>query len=169
MLVFAQQIMSQRRWTRPASTSRPSRSPRPGPGATVNPTSPNASVLLIGASRGLGHAIAAEYLDRGSRVVATVRGTGRTGLDDLREPAGGRLEIEQVDINEPEQVGALRDRLAGPAFGPLFVNAGVPQQDPETTTADVTTGEFTRLLVTNALSPMRVIETLGGLVPADGT
>jgi NAD(P)-dependent dehydrogenase (short-subunit alcohol dehydrogenase family) len=135
----------------------------------VNPTSPNASVLLIGASRGLGHAIAAEYLDRGSHVVATVRGTGRTGLDDLRAPAGSRLEIEHVDINEPEQVGALRDRLAGRTFDLLFVNAGVTQHDPETTTADVTTEEFTRLLVTNALSPMRVIETLGGLVPADGT
>jgi NAD(P)-dependent dehydrogenase (short-subunit alcohol dehydrogenase family) len=135
----------------------------------VNPTSPNASVLLIGASRGLGHAIAAEYLDRGSHVVATVRGTGRTGLDDLQERADGRLEIEHVDINEPEQVGALRDRLAGRTFDLLFVNAGVTQHDPETTTADVTTEEFTRLLVTNALSPMRVIETLGGLVPADGT
>ncbi len=135
----------------------------------MNPTSPNASVLLIGASRGLGHAIAAEYLDRGSHVVATVRGTGRTGLDDLQDRADGRLEIEHVDINEPEQVGALRDRLAGRTFDLLFVNAGVTQHDPETTAADVTTAEFTRLLVTNALSPMRVIETLGGLVPADGT
>ena len=135
----------------------------------MSPTSPNASVLLIGASRGLGHAIAAEYLDRGSHVVATVRGTGRTGLDDLRELAGGRLEIEHVDINEPEQVGALRDRLAGRMFDLLFVNAGVTQHDPKTTAADVTTEEFTRLLVTNALSPMRVIETLGGLVPAGGT
>jgi NAD(P)-dependent dehydrogenase (short-subunit alcohol dehydrogenase family) len=135
----------------------------------MNPTSPNTSVLLIGASRGLGHAIAAEYLDRGSHVVATVRGTGRTGLDDLQERTDGRLEIEHVDINEPEQVGALRDRLAGRTFGLLFVNAGVTQHDPETTTADVTTEEFTRLLVTNALSPMRVIETLGDLVPADGT
>src|ERR1700753_1147660 len=135
MLVFAQQIMSQRRWTRPASTSRSSRSPRPGPGATVNPTSPNASVLLIGASRGLGHAIAAEYLDRGARVVATVRGRGHTPLHDLAGTAGGRLEIEHADINDPAQVGALRDRLrhqlAGRTFDLLFVNAGVTQHDPE--------------------------------------
>jgi putative transposase len=38
----------------------------------------NATVLLIGASRGSGYAIAEEYLDRGSQVVATVRGPGRT-------------------------------------------------------------------------------------------
>ncbi|GLY92180.1 SDR family NAD(P)-dependent oxidoreductase [Actinoallomurus iriomotensis] len=131
-------------------------------------TSKNATVLLIGASRGLGHAIAAEYVDRGSRVVATVRGTGRTALHELRDTAGGRLEIEHVDVNVPEQVQALRDRLAARTFDLLFVNAGVTNR-PEETTADVTTEEFTRLMVTNALSPMRVIETLGGLVGPDGT
>jgi NAD(P)-dependent dehydrogenase (short-subunit alcohol dehydrogenase family) len=127
------------------------------------------TVLLIGASRGLGHAIAAEYTGRGSGVVATVRGSGRTALHELRETAGGRLEIEHVDINVPEQVHALRERLDGREFDLLFVNAGVNQDNPEDTSANVTTEAFTRVLVTNALSPMRVIETLGGLVTADGT
>ena len=75
----------------------------------MSPTSNNATVLLIGASRGLGYAIAAEYLERGSRVVATVRGPERTPLHDLEETAGGRLEIERVDINVPEQVEGLRE------------------------------------------------------------
>ncbi len=139
----------------------------------MRPPSTNTTVLLIGASRGLGHAIAAEYLDRGARVVATVRGSGHTPLHDLAETAGGWLEIEHADINEPAQVEALRDRLGdrrtGRTFDLLFVNAGVTQHDPETTTADVSTEEFTRIMVTNALSPMRVIETLGALVAADGT
>ena len=60
--------------------------------------SENEVVLLIGASRGLGHAIAAEYINRGSEVVATVRGPARTALHELQETAGGRLEIEHVDI-----------------------------------------------------------------------
>jgi NAD(P)-dependent dehydrogenase (short-subunit alcohol dehydrogenase family) len=123
------------------------------------------NVLLIGASRGLGAAIAAEYLDRGAHVVATVRGSGRTRLHEL---ANERLEIETVDINEPEQVQALHDRLDGRAFDLLFVNAGVTNNEDETP-ADVTTEEFTRLMITNALSPMRVIETLGDLVAPDGT
>jgi NAD(P)-dependent dehydrogenase (short-subunit alcohol dehydrogenase family) len=123
------------------------------------------NVLLIGASRGLGAAIAAEYLDRGAHVVATVRGSGRTPLHEL---ANERLEIETVDINEPEQVRALHDRLDGRAFDLLFVNAGVANNEGETPT-DVTTEEFTRLMITNALSPMRVIETLGDLVAPDGT
>jgi NAD(P)-dependent dehydrogenase (short-subunit alcohol dehydrogenase family) len=134
----------------------------------VSSVSPNATVLVIGASRGLGHAIAGEYIHRGSQVVATVRGPGRTALHDLQGTAGDRLEIEHVDINAPEQVQALRDRLASRSFDLLFVNAGVTN-GPAETTADVTTEEFIRLMVTNALSPMRVIETLGGLVAPHGT
>jgi len=136
--------------------------------AAVSPVSENTTVLIIGASRGLGHAIAAEYLERGSRVVATVRGTGRTALHELADGAGGCLEIEQLDINSPPQLHALRNRLDDRRFDLLFVNAGVATATA-VTTADVTTEEFTRLMVTNALSPMRVVETLGDLVDPDGT
>jgi NAD(P)-dependent dehydrogenase (short-subunit alcohol dehydrogenase family) len=134
----------------------------------MSTNSPHATVLVIGASRGLGHAIAAEYVGRGSRVVATVRGSGQTPLHDVRADADGLLEIEQVDINEPEQVRALRERLDGRVFDLLFVNAGVTNGADETV-ANVTTAEFTRLMVTNALSPMRVVEAFAGLVAPDGT
>jgi NAD(P)-dependent dehydrogenase (short-subunit alcohol dehydrogenase family) len=121
---------------------------------------------LIGASRGLGYAIAEEYLERGTRVVATVRGRTRTAVHDLQESVGGLLEIEHVDINVPEEVQSLRERLGSRTFDLLFVNAGVGVAE---TVGEVSTGEFTRLMVTNALSPMRVIETLGDVVPPDGT
>ncbi len=134
----------------------------------MSPVSRNGTVLLIGASRGLGYAIAEEYIKRESKVVATVRGPGRTALHDLQDTAGGRLVIEHVDINAPEQVQALRGRLGSRTFDLLFVNAGVTN-GPDETTANVTEEEFTRLMITNALSPMRVIETLGGLVVPNGT
>ena len=136
--------------------------------AVVSVTSPNRTVLVIGASRGLGYAIAAEYLVRGSRVVATVRGPGRTVLHELGDASDGRLEIEHVDINAPEEVRALGDRLGSRTFDLLLVNAGVTN-GPGETTAKVSTEEFTRLMVTNALSPLRVVEALGGLVDPAGT
>jgi NAD(P)-dependent dehydrogenase (short-subunit alcohol dehydrogenase family) len=67
-----------------------------------------------------------------------------------------------------EEYIGLRCRLGSRAFDLLFVSAGVTN-GPEETTADVTNEEFTRLMVTNALSPMRVIETLGELVAPNGT
>jgi NAD(P)-dependent dehydrogenase (short-subunit alcohol dehydrogenase family) len=49
----------------------------------------------------------------------------------------------------------------------LFVNAGVTNNENETI-ADVSTDEFNRVMVTNALSPMRVIESLQDLITANG-
>ena len=125
-------------------------------------------VLLVGASRGLGLAMAGEYVARGACVVATVRSERRTALHDLQDDAEGRLEIEHVDITEPLQVAALHDRLAGRVFDLLFVNAGVTNP-PDQTSADVPTDVFNRLMVTNALSPLRVIESLEELVSPVGT
>jgi NAD(P)-dependent dehydrogenase (short-subunit alcohol dehydrogenase family) len=50
----------------------------------------------------------------------------------------------------------------------LFVNAGVKNDDRETI-ADVSTEEFVRVMITNALGPMRVIEGLQDLVFPNGT
>lgn len=78
-------------------------------------TSSGRSVLLVGASRGLGLRLAEKYLKRW-HVTATMRGAGRAGLHDLAESAGGRLTVEMMDINEPEQVDSLHGRLAGSWF-----------------------------------------------------
>jgi NAD(P)-dependent dehydrogenase (short-subunit alcohol dehydrogenase family) len=132
------------------------------------PASADKSILLIGASRGLGYAMAAEFLKQGWRVVGTVRGTARTLLHDLAGTSGGRIEIEPVDINEPDQIAALRTRLSGRTFDTLFVNAGITN-NPTETIADVTREEFVRVMVTNVLSPMRTVEALHDLVSPMGT
>lgn len=125
------------------------------------------SILLVGASRGLGHAMAAEFVGKGWQVVGTVRGSARTKLHELADAHPGQIEIEKLDIREPDEIAALHDRLSGRRFDILFVNAGVTN-DPRETIADVSTEEFVRIMVTNALSPMRVVERLQDLVAADG-
>ena len=127
---------------------------------------PNKQLLLIGASRGLGFALAEEYLKRGWHVVATERSRTTSQLHNLLEASDCRLEIETLDINYPDQVAALRARLASRKFDMLFVNAGVGTRDM---LADISTDEFIRMMVTNALSPMRVVESLQDLVLPTGT
>jgi NAD(P)-dependent dehydrogenase (short-subunit alcohol dehydrogenase family) len=126
------------------------------------------NLLLIGASRGLGYAMVEAYLDRGWHVVGTIRGQSRTRLHDLAEKSGERVAIETVDVTQPAQIAALRARLAARTFDLLFVNAGVTNNQQETI-AEVSTEEFVRVMVTNALSPMRVVEALQDLVPSNGT
>jgi NAD(P)-dependent dehydrogenase (short-subunit alcohol dehydrogenase family) len=122
-------------------------------------------LLLIGASRGLGLALANEYLKRGWHVVATERDSNTSKLHDLLRIAQSRLEIATVDIAHPDQVSALRARLALRQFDMLFVNAGVGTRDM---VADISTDEFIRMMVTNALSPMRIVESFQDLVLPTG-
>jgi NAD(P)-dependent dehydrogenase (short-subunit alcohol dehydrogenase family) len=112
--------------------------------------------------------LAEEYLQRGWHVVATERDRTTSKLPDILGASDGRLEIENVDIVYPDQVAALRARLASRKFDLLFVNAGVKNDDRETI-ADVSTDEFIRVMTTNALSPMRVVEALQDLVLPSGT
>ncbi|KWF27172.1 SDR family oxidoreductase [Burkholderia pseudomultivorans] len=137
--------------------------------STPSNSSRNApSILLVAASRGLGLAMAQAFLEKGWNVVGTVRGgSTRTPLHDLAARFDGRLEIETLDICEPAQLAALHARLAARRFDMLFVNAGTTN-DPHETIGEVTTDEFVRVMITNALAPMRTVETLQDLVAADG-
>jgi len=107
-------------------------------------------------------------LTSGAHVVASVRGSDHSALHDLRDSYVDLLEIEDVDITNVAQIDSLHHRLAGRTFDLLFVIAGVANA-PKETSATVSTEEFVRLMVTNALSPLRVIERLGDLVDAQGT
>jgi NAD(P)-dependent dehydrogenase (short-subunit alcohol dehydrogenase family) len=125
------------------------------------------TILLIGASRGLGLGMAEAFVKRDWRVVATMREATRTELHDLSDAYPGLIEIETVDITLPGQIAALEGRLRGRSFDVLFVNAGTANMKDEIA-GEIASDEYARVLVTNALGPMRVIETCQDLVQADG-
>jgi len=124
--------------------------------------------LIIGASRGIGLGLVERLLERGWHVTATSRRTGDNGLSDLADRFDGRLHAEQVDINIDDQVTALHQRLTGSAFDLILVNAGVTHDRWETI-AEVSTETFQRLMLTNALSPMRFVERFADLAATTGT
>lgn len=127
------------------------------------------TVLIVGASRGLGHAMAAEFLKKGWNVIGTVRGgSTRTMLHDLADEYAGRVDIEVLDICEPDQIKALKKRLSGRTLDILFVNAGTTNRHVDQHIGEVSTEEFIQVMHTNALAPMRVIESLESNVATDG-
>jgi len=138
---------------------------KPSFAAVANATPP--TILIIGASRGLGLAMAIEFLKKGWNVVGTVR-RDKTKFHDLAADNPGRTEIAYVDVTMPDQIAALRERLSGRRFDILFHNAGVADKNQDETIAAVSTQEFHLVMDTNALGPMRVIESLQGLVIPDG-
>ena len=124
------------------------------------------TVLVIGASRGLGLALVEEWCGRGWRVTATTRGPAdQLAALAARFPAS--LETETVDIDSAESVRALHLRLSGHRFEALFVSAGIARAVDETPLEAEET-DFLRMMLTNALAPMRTIELLADLVVEDG-
>ncbi|WP_245896589.1 SDR family oxidoreductase [Sphingomonas fennica] len=126
------------------------------------------TILLVGASRGLGLAMASELVKRGWHVIGTVREDGSTGLHELADAHPTQVTIEPLDITKPDQIAALRDRLSGRSIEMLFVNAGTANRDQGETIAETSTDEFMRVMLTNALGVMRTVEGLEPLVRPGG-
>src|SRR5882757_1313325 len=124
------------------------------------------TVLIVGASRGLGLALAEEYCARDFHVIATVRAPS-VALSRIAERFPASLAIETADITDTGSVEALRRRLAGRTLDTLFVNAGICLARDQTPN-DVREQDFVAMMLTNALSPMRVVELLQHQVPRAG-
>ncbi len=126
------------------------------------------TALIIGASRGLGLGLSERFLERGWQVVSTSRTAESPELGALAARSSGRLALETVDIDDRSQVAALHERLNGTRFDLVFVNAGT-SHDRWETVADISTPTFDRVMLTNALSPLRFVEQFQDLVSATGT
>jgi NAD(P)-dependent dehydrogenase (short-subunit alcohol dehydrogenase family) len=126
------------------------------------------TVLIIGASRGLGLLLAEQWCERGARkVIATVRQPSPQ-LDELARKFAGVLAVEQgVDIDDAQTVHALHKRLRGTRLDILLVNAGIAR-DNDRTAIDANDAEFLAMMRTNALAPARAVEILTDMVSAPG-
>ena len=125
------------------------------------------SVLIIGASRGLGHAMAAEFAGRGWRVLGTVRAPG-TLLHSLAAERPDRVETETLDMTDHARILAVRDRLSSRRFDIVFINGGVANRTPQATLAEVSTEDFVHVMATNVLGVMRAVEAFGELARPGG-
>jgi NAD(P)-dependent dehydrogenase (short-subunit alcohol dehydrogenase family) len=116
------------------------------------------TILIVGASRGIGLGLAEEFLHRGWNVTATARSSeGENALRAMSAGAAGQLVIQTVDSADAESVRALRRRLDGETFDALVVNAGVSgprDKTPET----VDDAAFSGLFLTNSLAPVRLAQ-----------
>lgn len=83
------------------------------------------TLLLTGASRGIGHATVRKFAEEGWRVISCSR---RAFSADCPWPGGARNHI-QVDLADPEQtiaaIDEIKARLSGGALHALVNNAGI--------------------------------------------
>lgn len=90
------------------------------------------TLLLTGASRGIGFEFARQYSAEGWRVLATCRRPEAPGqLGALATRSAGTVSVHRLDVASPEQIAALAGGLADLELDLLINNAGVyPESHP---------------------------------------
>ena len=78
-----------------------------------------ATVLVIGASRGIGRGVVQACLERGDRVIATVR-----KADDAQALRAAGAEVLVVDVAQPASVSGLAWQLDGVELDQAWYVAG---------------------------------------------
>lgn len=125
------------------------------------------TAIVIGASRGLGLGLTREFLDRGWTVVATTRGRHDAALAELAAERGDALRLETLDMTDEPGIAAFARALGDLRPDVLFVSAGT-SGDTGKPIGAVDTETFAHIMGTNALAPLKVIETIGGRVADTG-
>jgi NAD(P)-dependent dehydrogenase (short-subunit alcohol dehydrogenase family) len=119
------------------------------------------TVMIVGASRGIGAELARQYLDEGHRVFATARSD-----DSLAHLRSLGARVLRLDVTDPASTTGLAWQVDGEAFDTVVVSAGV--YGPRTSGLETPSeADFDQVMRTNVLGPMRVIPQLAGAL-ADG-
>ena len=106
------------------------------------------TVLILGASRGIGLGLAREFLERGWKVVASERDRS----DDLHTLEGENLRIVTADVTKPDSYADLD--LSDGAVDAIIVNAGITGAKHQDA-AQATSEEVAHVMMTNAFGPAR--------------
>ena len=116
------------------------------------------TVLIVGASRGIGREFARQYKKAGWRVLATARDDA--SLRSLEELGA---ETFSLDITVPAEIAALGWKLDGERLDAALLVSGVygPRTDSVET---ITSEDFDEVMATNVRGPMQLMPILLPLV-----
>ena len=119
------------------------------------------TVLIMGASRGIGLEFVRQYREAGERVIATARDD--QGLERLRALGAEPLRL---DVAQPTSVSALSWQLDGEKLDVALYVAGVI--DRASAASPPTQPTFDRVMHTNVMGAMQVIPQVLPLVEEAG-
>jgi NAD(P)-dependent dehydrogenase (short-subunit alcohol dehydrogenase family) len=116
------------------------------------------TALILGASRGIGHELARQYLADGWRVIATARKPA-----DREALARLGAQVHELDVTSADSVAGLGWKLDDEKIDVAWLVAGVygPRHDGFPTRED-----FDTVMHTNVLAAMRVLPIVGPLLAA---
>ena len=114
------------------------------------------TIMIVGASRGIGLGLAAEFAGRGWQVVATER-MRSDALHALAESSGGRVRIAHVDVTDAASITALAAAQPSASLDTVLVNAGIGDRRNVDEASDE---DIAHIMLANTVGPVRVARAL---------
>jgi NAD(P)-dependent dehydrogenase (short-subunit alcohol dehydrogenase family) len=117
------------------------------------------TALVVGASRGIGLGLVKELAGRGWTVIGTMRSPATDkGLKAFADQSGGKVKVENVDIEDPASIDAMAGRLKGQSLDLLFVNAGISGR--RAPVGELKAEDVAHVFMTNVIGPLHVADAM---------
>jgi NAD(P)-dependent dehydrogenase (short-subunit alcohol dehydrogenase family) len=128
---------------------------------------PAETVLITGASQGIGLEFARQYAARGGNVIATHRRAATPAELAMLARKHSNLRVENMDVTDAAQIEALGEKLKGLPIDVLLHNAGYVRTEPLDQPGGNTNQLFGSLdyalldefVHTNVAGPLKITET----------
>lgn len=114
------------------------------------------TILVTGATRGIGRAITEKLLSEGNTVYGVYKDSSEQA-DELVKKYGDKVNTIQANLAEPEQVKALIEQLKDVQFDGIVNNAGIVYL---TKWDELNFDEWNETLAVNLTAPLKIIHGL---------
>ena len=107
------------------------------------------TILVTGANRGIGLALAAHYAKRGDHVLATSRRPEAAAALERMAKESGRIEVHTLEVTDEALAARLAQRLASRGIDIVVCNAGVKSASGGIEDRGHDAAAWSRVLMTN--------------------
>ena len=128
------------------------------------------NILIVAAERGLGLGLAEQFFRRGWHVIGTAR-RPLDNTDALQAVGAGdpmRLEIQFIDVTDPDAIVPFQAALGKRRFDVIFLNAGI-YGPLHQSVLEAIPAQITDVMLTNTFGPIRLARHLLPFLATPGT